>query len=56
MSLIENMVSLFNEISGTHEHTCKCDKCHNSQFKKGVVPQRKTLCPVDSHMRKIGVA
>jgi acetyl-CoA carboxylase beta subunit len=50
------MGSLFDELSGVHSHTCKCDKCHKSNFSKDIIPQRKTLCPVDAHMRKIGVA
>lgn len=46
-------MSLYRELAGAgfHEHTCKCDKCHKSQFKKGSIPQRKKLCPVDKHFK-----
>ena len=36
--------------TGTHE--CKCAKC-SSQFNGDVMPQRKTLCPVDKHFKEI---
>lgn len=36
----------------TKSHKCTCTKCA-SQFNGDIMPQRKTLCPVDKHMNSV---
>jgi hypothetical protein len=52
------MINLFSDLTPssmkqhTGTHKCKCPKC-TSQFNGDIIPQRKTLCPVDKHFKEI---
>ena len=49
------MKEMTKTVEGKNKHTshkCKCVKC-KSQFNGDIMPQRKTLCPVDKHMNEV---